>query len=558
MAFFHRRAHPCHKEGAAGGKPQFEGMQAQPGLFAPSLAAALAGKHLSEYSKMRDSAYNRAIHGFLSECKENGIPLHDAWQEKEKFTQPIKQQNSADISSNQLPNFIGLTNNPHALLFSIFPSKTKNVHDRTLEGGMFGHSAKVTCGGDTCFPKDAVTIIYMLNHMKHERKLGELAPFIPVECTVGSKGGNEEAIALAEKRHSNLIRALEKQGYVVMKTGKTPCLLFTGADGKKERFFLPILVHNIAECEYYVKENGSIIPFEKWAGGNGIGNCRHMQELFASLDSHRGERGYFEELVSLLQEAVHVCKCVDSRTGSTGSEKDLAAIKSPDEKAHYLRTHSPPIYEDDLHTGCGALKAGMAFHNANTELREMFEHAVENGFSDEAEYLYLEKYKQQMGKLFEKERKRPILDLSVFISEMEEKSGARMSRGTIDFLKEVFSKDTNDMQHTIRSLKIKGVLRWVGPSNQYAMRSADWVRRQAEKGNNPPIATEKFTSALDQVILFESYLQWLGWKKAIAEAGSGTRALVGVESLEDNSKVKVVKGEGNRLMVVDFYTGEPV
>ena len=526
--------------------------------FQNTVLVTIIPKYFSEYSKLMDMEFRRSLHGFFKEAKESHIPLHEAWHFKKEATYPIKKESSANIQENQYPSFIGVTNNPHAMMFSIFPSRTKSVEENALVGGGFGQATRVTSESDLSFPQDAVTVKYMCNHMIHKGRLHELVPFIPAECTICSKGDNQEAVRLGVLRHSNLIRVLEEQGHIIIKTEKTPYLLLTDHDGSISKLFIPLLVHDLSACEYFVKENGNLIPFESWAQASGIVDRKYMKEILASVAEHRMEKEYFEELVSFCQEAIHSCRCVDSRTGSVASEKDLAAIKSHTEKVHYLRTYEPPIYEDFLHTGCGALIVGMAFSKTNTELKEIYEKAVAMGHGEEANFLYFEKYKFEMGKLFAKIRGMPLLNFSTLMSELEMLSGQKMSKESRSLLQSIFANELNDMQDTVRSLMKKGVLKWIGPSNQYVMVSADWVLRQQAKGHDVPIASGKYISFEEQVILFESYRQNLDWQRANVEVGGNTKTEVSVEDLRDNTHVKVVKGEGNRLMVVDFYTNEPM
>jgi len=554
-SIFNGNRYPSANADTGGAFKAFNGKQMQ--IQSLQHLTSLHNEFFKNYSTENGLQYMRSRHGYFKAVKEQcACSLPEALAFHEDLVYLQRKANHVNDSAGQDPGLIILTNSPHAQSGYILTFNTKQTVGNRRVGAAFCVGLSVLKESDLLYARDAISVKYALHLM--DGRESQLAPVVPVECAIGSKGDNGRSIGLGELRRSNFIQRLEREGHIIIKSGKTPFMITRNKNGEPVVTLFPLLMNDTAHAMYYVREEKALVPFGEWAERVNIGEHPIIQRIVSSMALHHSANSdIYEEFVSLNEEANFKKKCVDSRLGNRiGAEKYLAAILQYEEKKQEMEKGKERV-ENDLHFGCGGMNIGIQFHTAMTELRTAYSQMLANGFGAEAESLYLGEFKREMDKLFAVERGTPKISIHGFITAMELFSGMKISGQTIGLLESIFAKETNDMQDTVRDMAEKKVVKWRSASKQYIMMSAAWVATQQEKGNEVPIKTSKYTSTAGQVTLFESHRQNLSWERAKKETNSGTEVYVGVEDLGDLTHVRVVK-EGKDLIVVDCHTGEPV
>jgi hypothetical protein len=520
----------------------------------------LHDKHLSDYAELRGSqfAYRKALHGYLKEAEGEQIPVEDALAFHKKKTYDTAMAMHHDCSGGQSPGVIIFANTSEDFSFIIFSGGIEEVKGKRLVGGAFGGAINVRKEKHLNETTDFISSAYMNGHMVDK---DPAVPYEPIICAYGDINGKlseKDTVELARKRRERFISDWRNAGFMVFEEpGKTPYRV-TLTKGEHAKTYIPIVLHDLKECRYYVIENGGRLPFEDWVKGAGLDTREVVQKHLANFRMHEQEKGYFEEFAAMTSKLKGLC-CVDSRhqREDESAIKDLGAIATEEQRIRILDTPGIRKLTVCLHFGCGYLQTAMGAHEAGMELKRAFDKGIADGKESEARLLRNE-FERRVEQVLNGNWRG--FDLEAYQGMVEKLSGTGLSGETVGFLKKLFTSEFSDTRNTAQHMVKRGMLEWSDELGTIVMPAAAEVDRELDPKNkllpqnrstNAAEAKEQKQTYFNRITLVAARQQKEAWESSVLKQKKNVSISVRIENFENGQLVATSNG----LDAYDAVTG---
>lgn len=400
--------------------------------------------------------YRRILYQYLKAARDSGIGVEDAIKHHKKtIAYAVSTELRKGRQKDQHPGAIVHANTSEDFSYSTLGS------GHIASSGAWTDAIFGTCEniGDEKHLKDLddfIASMYIINHLFEKKN-----SMVPLNLFLASYGKGqaekeipkEFVIALAEKRLQLFLADASAAGHYISSLPDGTPVLHVRDNGRKEEIPLPLVLHDLASCTYFVIANGKETELSEWLRQNGLDSVGMAPKLIENLKQHAAEKGYFEELTTMIRERKAIC-CPDSRTHreNTSVIKRLGSIVSKVLRERILTKSYVRTVHVDLHFECGYLTTAMKIHEVGRELGAVFRKGGAEG-SHLRDY-----FEAALRKIFEHDHS--YFDLGTFIDRMEAANGKELSAGTKKFLSDLLASPIADTRNTIEHLYRNGFIRW--------------------------------------------------------------------------------------------------
>jgi len=429
-------------------------------------------RYFKDYLAIRrkESDYRRAFYEYLKAAETTGLSLEDAHNFHKKAVYKQASKLRAGCQGGQHPGAIVFSNSSEDYSFSIFSSGAKIDEGHRLVNGAFGGAINVRKSKHLDQTSDFISSAYMNGHMVNHGTPVAYELFV-VSVSKAERGTEAEqnTIELGLERRQRFINDWRAAGFEVEENGSTPVRLMYTND-TVARIPLPLVMHDLGECRYYVIDKGKEIPFEQWVKENGLETHEAVKNHLLALQDHRSEAPYFNELVKMTRVRKGLY-CVDSRhLRQNGSViKDLGAIATEEQRRRILETAGIKNIVVCLHFNCGYLQTAMGVHEAGAEIRQAIANGIAKGKKEEAEAV-LQSLRRKIEEISRGEW--TGFDLNVFSARITELNGRPLSKSTLHLLKELLTSQFSDTRNTAQHMMARNMLTWDEKLNIFVMPAA--------------------------------------------------------------------------------------
>jgi len=516
-------------------------------------------KYFSEFATAfaNQFLYRELLHGYLKEASRAQITSEAAINFHKAKVYSEVQRLTPDKSGGQMPSAIIIAGTSEDHTFEIFSYNASSDEKRCWKDGAFGAAINIRKEKHMNHNGFFESSAYMVNHMKHEKTA---VPYMLFVCDYGSKDereGNavEKEIGAMEEVRKRSIGEWRKTGhFIIEEPGKVP-YLYTSAGGKEVRIYMPVVLHDLKKCEYYVCEEGERIPFSSWAGSAGLHNDPRVQNHLEAMLMHKDEKPYFDDLVNLNRGRKKSC-CVDSREEEQqGSAiRLMGGIATEEQRMRILE--GLESFTVSLHFGCGYLTTAMGVHEMGREIMQMLRSGEEHGKAHEAA-VAREHLKGAIVSIIE--GKFAGFDVDGFITMLEGISGRAMGKSARKTLSSVLGGETSEIREIAKHMYNRGILAWSEASGTVVMPSAEVMDSKEEtqaylpenRSKKEEIAKRQRTIYYDKITLQVAREETDKWQSALIKTGSGCGVKVQVKNYK-NAVVLSAMPDGR---VIDAITG---
>ena len=501
------------EDGVHPSKVGFEGHQKR---FMEALHRKCFPENWLAETKLEGPDYRRRGCEYLKEADARGICPDDAIRFHRAKVYDIVKRLREDCSGGQLPGTIVASNSSSDYLVHILSDGIGWVtSDRKRAGYAFGGTMNLREMGQIApMTEDAIFTAYMLGHMMGDKsnpypvgvikKEGKpqadaLIPYILFSCAYGSEaernGKNEiDAIRLALERRKKYTDEWRKMGFIVCKEDDPYISLFNKKDGAHPKIYIPVILHDLRECRFYVVEkDGKKVEFAEWAERLGLTGIDIVKKHIAAIEKHADERDYFD-LFTKLSAKKKEAFCVDSRLKSDigGMAKTLGAVLNEEVMWKVLTNPTTGRIAVRLHTNCGYLTTAMKIHELGIEVRRRLDRLEEKinagedcGSLNVEDVRWVEKFvKNLMLEMLSKKKQKEkqggmggiVFDYAKFENMLNLAEGGRpMPAYLRHLLHDLLNDSLSDSRNTVRHMVGRDVLEWDSKLNTIVMVSAKKV-----------------------------------------------------------------------------------
>lgn len=310
-------------------------------------------------------------------------------------------------------------------------------------------------------PDDFQPSAYMTGHLiKHDR---QALAYEPTIAKIGRQetGSEAKVIANGAARRDRLIEEYRKAGFHADTANGMPYRI-CNIGGEVRKTYLPLIVHDTANAEYYVVEDKKRVPLEEWFGKMGMDSDPRVRKDMEALRLHRQEKSYFDEYIELTSRRKKA-ECTDSRehclqNSTRSSIRIIGAILSADERRRVLETPGLEYFTDGLHFGCGYLTTAMKLHEAGWEIRRIFEKGERSGRQADVKAAR-EFFKSGINSVFDGNWR--AFSLNDLLAELKDLNGGEpVLRSTISLLNELLKSQNADLRMIAQHMKERNILAW--------------------------------------------------------------------------------------------------
>ena len=307
-----------------------------------------------------------------------------------------------------------------------------------------------------------------------------------VEKTTGPDGeklklyecrrSRQDVIQLAMQRRARFMEDCKNAGYEIC-NGNTPYMsLYSSKEKSITKVYLPVIVHDLEGCKYYVVEEGGkkLEEFAHWASRMGLNRLNIVKKHIDAIDLHKTETDYFNDLV-MLSSQYKGAFCVDSRhmKGCGSMVKDLGGILTRDIAWGVFTNPLLREFTIYLHLpNCGYLTTAMKVHELGLEIHKRVQRAKRllqkneavGNLTDEDIRDFEASYHKTMMKILTKKRGEQqafAFDYAKFKYIIDAMGGNEpMPEYMDDFLKDLLRSTLSDTRNTIGHMQSRGMLAW--------------------------------------------------------------------------------------------------
>ena len=433
-----------------------------------SIRKALEAVHSRNFEKKEIPAilsdqfrYRKTHYAYIKEALSKGIGLDDILSFHDEKVEMDLRKLWAPRSGGQKPSKILHVNSSEERSAEILSEGAAADEKGRYSGGAFVVSINVR--KESHAPEDFQPSAYMNGHLiKHD------AYALPYELFIASFGGEaekrgstpEKEISLVASRRDAFVKRYQDAGFHVEASNGTPYSI-CNIGGKLHKTYMPLVLHDTAEAEYYVIDGSKKMLLEEWLGKNGLDRLPSVKKDIEALQSHREEAWYFDEYIQLTSKR-KTSKCNDSRencpqNSARSTIRIIGSILTADERRRVLETPGLEYFTNGLHFGCGYLTTAMKFHEVGMEIRRMFEKGEKEGRGEWAGYAR-GFFKDSIQKVFSGEWK--SMALNTFLTELNYVDGEPLSNASIGMLRELLKSSTADLREIARHMNQRGILAW--------------------------------------------------------------------------------------------------
>ncbi|VVC00422.1 Uncharacterised protein [uncultured archaeon] len=501
--------------------------------------------------------YRELLYAYVTEASRSQISAEDAINFHKLKIYPEMQKIMPDKSGGQRPSVIIIAGTSEDHSFEIFSFGAK-PDGKTWENAAFGASINIRKEKHIDHTGFFESSAYMVNHMKHE---GEHVPYMLFLCDYGRKdqregNGKWQEIELMRAARSRSIAEWRKTGNIVFTPDGEVPYLSKSIGGKNVKIYLPVVLHDLAECKYYVCEGGRKTEFSRWAGETGLTEDERVMAHLQAIRQHEGEKDYFDELVALNRRRKKI-NCVDSREEEQeGSAiRLIGGIATKEQRKRILE--GLDYFTVSLHFGCGYLTTAMGVHEMGRKMMLMLGDAEKAGRKAEADALR-QHFMESVGAIIN--GKFAGFDVEGFISAMEAASGRGMRAGAKKTLGEVFGQQTSEVREIAKHMYNRGILEWSKSLQMLAMPAAEAVDGREgllvleRRSKDPDTAKRQQKAYYEKVTLEVAKMEMEQWEADRNDIGSDCRIKVQVKNYENAVVVATMDGVG----AYDAITGKEI
>ena len=497
--------------------------------------------------------YRSVLHSYLKAVTDCQLPVETAINIHKKSIYETMQEMTPDKSKGQKPSVIIVASTSEDHSFEIFSYNAYSDEKCIWTDGAFGTAINVRKDRHMKHTGFFESSAYMVRHMKDK---GNSVPYMLFICDYGNKdkrdgNGADYEITRMKKVRDHDITEWKNTGHTVIhEKGSAPCL--NPAGDKNVKIYMPIVLHDLKECEYYVCEGGKRTPFTDWANGLGLHQDERVMNHLEAIRLHKDEKSYFDELVSMSRNRKK-CNCVDSREEEHigSSIRLIGGIVDKTQMKRMLEDVDALVIS--LHFDCGYLTTAMGVHEMGREIMLMLQNAEKNGRADEAATAR-KHFKENVLSIVD--RKVLEFDIGDFVAYLEGISEKKMSEQSREELLKVFSLGTTEVREIAKHMVRRGILDWSEKLGTLVMPAAVEVDGREHKllpenrSHEKELATKQKKAYYDKITLEVASQQEDRWKALKNEIGSSCNIKV---QIRDYEHAIVASKDG-----LDAITGEEI